>query len=538
MPDFLSPDFLRGLYIIPVLAVLILIHEIGHFVTARMVGVTVEEFGLGIPPRAKGWRYKGVLWSLNWIPFGGFVRVLGEDGASMEPGSMNTKSPAQRAFFLAAGSGMNFLLAILLMILVVGVQGISHENVYVGDVRPNSPAEAAGLQVGDRIVEAAGERVRDRDELAATAREFAGRRMSLVVERDGQPIEREVAPREDPPPGEGPTGVGLVPVAEADLTVESLAAGAPAAEAGLQAGDRIVSINGRPVDDSYVFGFELREAEGATVDLVVRQDGVERPVQVSVPRVYPRVSEVEADSAAAAAGWQAGDRLITIAGTDVARPTDLLDALERSSGQTVPVTVERATGGGSAQRLETRLTLGELEAGDTALSLAGVNIVDASPLDTLGLAAEVEPRFERVSAGRVIPTGFARAFDATRLMIGQIRELVTNRDQWDQVAGPIGMGQITSYALEVSPFPVWVTLANLAIVLSLNLGILNLLPLPALDGGRLLFVIIEILRGGRRIAPEKEGLVHFVGLVLLLGLMGIIAFADVNRLLSGTPFGP
>ena len=100
------------------------------------------------------------------------------------------------------------------------------------------------------------------------------------------------------------------------------------------------------------------------------------------------------------------------------------------------------------------------------------------------------------------------------------------------------MGQITSYALEVSPLPVCVTLANLAIVLSLTPGILNLLPLPALDGGRLLFVIIEVLRRGRRIAPEKEGVGPFVAIVLLLGLMGLIAFADVNRLLSGTPFGP
>jgi regulator of sigma E protease len=71
----LSSGFFHGLYIVPVLALLILVHEFGHFFSARLCGVTVEEFGIGIPPRIKGWTWRGVLWSVNWIPFGGFVRV-------------------------------------------------------------------------------------------------------------------------------------------------------------------------------------------------------------------------------------------------------------------------------------------------------------------------------------------------------------------------------------------------------------------------------------------------------------------------------
>jgi regulator of sigma E protease len=130
-PQLLSEGFFNGLYIIPILAFLILIHEFGHFFSARMVGVKVEEFGIGIPPRAKGWVWRGVTWSLNWIPFGGFVRVKGEDGANMEPDSMNAKKPHQRAFFLAAGAGMNVLFAIVLMILVVGVEGVTHQRTYI-----------------------------------------------------------------------------------------------------------------------------------------------------------------------------------------------------------------------------------------------------------------------------------------------------------------------------------------------------------------------------------------------------------------------
>ena len=93
-----SEGLVNGLYIIPILAVLILVHEIGHFVAAGMIGVKVEEFGIGIPPRLKGWRHKGVLWSLNWIPFGGFVKVLGEDGKADDPESINAKRRASAHF--------------------------------------------------------------------------------------------------------------------------------------------------------------------------------------------------------------------------------------------------------------------------------------------------------------------------------------------------------------------------------------------------------------------------------------------------------
>jgi regulator of sigma E protease len=123
-------------------------------------------------------------------------------------------------------------------------------------------------------------------------------------------------------------------------------------------------------------------------------------------------------------------------------------------------------------------------------------------------------------------------------MISAVRDLVTGHAPLDQIAGPIGMGQITSEVVGTSPLPLWVTLAQLAILLSLNLAVLNLLPLPALDGGRLLFVVVEVLRGGKKLAPEREGLVHFAGLILLLGFMFIVAFLDIGRLLQGRPFLP
>jgi regulator of sigma E protease len=117
-------------------------------------------------------------------------------------------------------------------------------------------------------------------------------------------------------------------------------------------------------------------------------------------------------------------------------------------------------------------------------------------------------------------------------MVQGLAMLLRGEASLSDLAGPIGMGQLTSELLAISPEPAWVTLGHLAALLSINLAILNLIPFPALDGGRLFFVLIEAIRG-RRISPEKEGLIHLIGFAILLTLMFIIAFADIGRLLSG-----
>ncbi len=446
----MSDGFLNGLYIIPILAVLILIHELGHFLSARSVGVKVEEFGIGIPPRVKGWTRNGVIWSVNAIPFGGFVRVLGEDGKSQEPGSMNTKSAGQRAFFLAAGSGMNFLLAIVLMIFVIGVQGVSSSNVYINAVSPGSPAAKAGWKEGDQIVAIGGHSVESDATIANAVHDYAGRSLSVVIERRGKLVDTLVTPRKSPPKNEGPTGVGLSEQVEADIVATTVTAGKPAAEAGLLPGDRILTVNGREASARFVIDSEVRRFAGFTIPVIVARGDATQELSIVVPR---------------------------------------------------------------------------LKANEDAFA-------------AIGMGAKIKPRFENVPASEVIPRGFSEAWGQTHDMVAGIIDLFTGAAPLNQLAGPIGMGQITSEVIDVSPLPLWVTLAQLSILLSLNLAVLNLLPLPALDGGRLFFVLIEILRGGRRIAPEKEGLVHFAGLVILLGFMFIVAFFDVGRLLDGRSFLP
>ena len=138
--------FLNALYIIPILGVLIFLHELGHFVMARRAGVLVEEFGFGLPPRIWGLKRGDTIYSINALPIGGFVRVKGEDGKSFDNDSMQSKSAGQRAKFLAAGSAMNFLTAFVIVVLLVAFQGETTSNVYISTVIDDTPAAAAGWQ--------------------------------------------------------------------------------------------------------------------------------------------------------------------------------------------------------------------------------------------------------------------------------------------------------------------------------------------------------------------------------------------------------
>src|SRR5918911_2420472 len=142
---------LQILAILPILSLMMVLHELGHFITARRAGITVQEFGFGLPPRIVGIRLGGVLYSINWIPFGAFVKMLGEEDPT-EPGSFARKSKLTRAVVLAAGSGMNFLLAILMFgaAYMTGWPSPVENEVQIVRVMAGTPAGEAGVPEGGR----------------------------------------------------------------------------------------------------------------------------------------------------------------------------------------------------------------------------------------------------------------------------------------------------------------------------------------------------------------------------------------------------
>lgn len=530
----ISEGFALGLWIIPILAFLILIHECGHFFAARSVGVTVEEFGIGIPPRLKGWRRNGVLWSINWIPFGGFVRVLGEDGANMDPGSMNTKGPLQRAFFLAAGSGMNFLAAIAFSIILVGAQGVppATDSVYISQVVPSSPAAAAGWHAGDRIVAIDGHTVNSADGLGSRISDFAGRSVPVTIERDGQRLKTTVTPRQNPPAGQGATGIVISEGRASTVRITNVQPGSIAAQAGWQSGDTIVAVNGVTVHSGVQVQAALEDA-AQPVTVTLKRGGKTLDTKISVPARGIKLTGVAPGSPAADAQLYPTDEITKVGETPVTSDLTLYQALDAAKGTTVPVTYVR-----NGTSYTTKLAVPKYANTGDALSAIGVNAALISPYTAVGADGTLVPTYTKVSALDIVPKGLGQFWDITRATFTGIKQIVTGGVSPNQIAGPVGMGQMTSELLRDAGVPQWVVLFQITVVISLNLAILNLLPLPALDGGRLLFVLIEILRGGKRIAPEKEGLVHLTGMILLLGLMFLVMFGDVSRLLNGQSFLP
>lgn len=434
---------LNALFIVPILAFLILAHEFGHYITARRAGMRVEEFGLGLPPRIWGKKRGDTLWSINAIPVGGFVRVLGEDGRNTENESMQSKTAGQRALFITAGSIMNFLVAFVLIAVLLGVHGRPSASAYIAEVVDGSPAQEAGWQRGDQIVAIDGETVSNAAEVVQRTENFVNRDMPVTLLRDGETIQTTTVPRQNPPEGQGRTGIRIVNAYGSSLQFAEVPDNSLAAASGIQAGDEIVAINGTPITNVITFDDALEGNAGSTVDVEVLRNGEPVTLSVSLPEVT-------------------GD-----------------------------------------QR------------------------------DALGATLSQEVEYSRVGVIQIIPETTRQFFTTIQRMGEGLMMLVTGQIGFGDLAGPIGMGQLTSEVITESVTPTWVTLINITILLSLNLAILNLLPLPALDGGRLIFVIVEVLRRGKRIAPEKEGMVHFIGLVVLLGLMFAIAFVDIDRIVSG-----
>jgi len=532
---FISSGAALGLLIIPILAILIVIHELGHFFAARSVGVKVEEFGIGIPPRAKGWYWKGVLWSLNWIPFGGFVRVKGEDATDFSEGSMNAKGPLQRGFFLIAGPAMNFVAAVVLCIVMVGFQGITSDTstVYINQVEADSPAAAAGWQPGDAFVSVNGVPVETTGELSNAIDDFDDKPVSVVLQRGEEQVETTVTPRGDPPPNQGATGVIIVEGKNSFVQINQVDPGSPAEIAGVLPGDRITAINGIAVESEAQVGSLLNSGIGASIDLTVQRDGNPVSMTLDVPEPTVLITAVGPQTPAADALLYRGDQITRIGDIDVIDAASFQQAILAASGKTVDVDYVREGRSGTVS-----LAVPELDENVNPLQAIGLNARVENAYDAIGVNGLITPTYEKVPLTRVVPEGWNQFWGFMTVTFDGLKQMATEGVDRDQIAGPVGMGQITSELLSESVVPVWFTLTFIMVVISVGLGILNLLPIPALDGGRLLFVIIEILRGGKRISPEKEGLVHLAGMVILLALMFLVAFGDITRLLDGRSMLP
>jgi len=341
------------------LSVIVLVHELGHFIAAKTTGVKVEEFGLGYPPRLFGIKRGETIYSLNAIPFGGFNRLTGEEDPS-SPRSFASKSIGIRLLILSAGSLMNLLLPFFLLTTAFMIpHDVVVSKVIVQEVAAESPAALAGIEPGDVILSVNDKPIDSTSDLQRSIQLNLGKKTMVLVERsDADTREVQVIPRWKPPQGQGATGVV------------------------------VKMLNPTIVSQHYPF-------------------------------------------------WK-------------------------------------------------------------AVPLAVTEFAETFVLYKNGIIS---------------------------LIIGTAPAVVT---------GPVGIAQITGEVAKAGISP----LLEFVALISLILGVLNLFPIPALDGGRIVFVMLEWIRRGKRISPKTEGLVHTIGFVLLITAMLLVTYQDILRIIAGESLMP
>jgi len=455
---------------VAILVALVVIHELGHYFTAKMFGIKVLEAGIGYPPRAFGFTWRGTLYSVNWLPLGGFVRLLGEEDPK-DPESLAAQAAWKRLIVLGAGSTMNFLLPIVLFAIAFMItRDVNVGLTQITSVVQSAPASQAeplvvpdgldadqlvGLQEGDIITHVNGKEVRNPSEVGREIRLNLGEVLTMTVRRtlvDGD-------------------------TTFLDYRVESRWA-APAIKHTVAEGDTVSSVAS---DLGVPFG-----AVQAAADIDVRLDEGQELVLTN--------SEGETITYVV----QEDDFVVLVAQRLGVTRADVRDA----AGLPDP----------------NELTVGE------ELSLAqgptGITIATWNPAFT---------ESESFPVWTAVAKGTEEYLDVLVLFRNEIFSWVKG-GRSPQFTGPVGIAQATGEVIDDNG---WLALLELAALLSFNLGVINILPLPMLDGGRMAFVVLEVLRRGRRVAPEKEAIVHLVGLVLILAMAAFITVIDIQRLIGG-----
>jgi regulator of sigma E protease len=529
------------------LGVLIAVHEFGHFLAAKLCGVRVLKFSLGFgPPVGFGrfrlrWERGGTEYVIAWFPLGGFVKMLGENPgeedspealASVEE-TLGAKPVWQKLAIVFAGPFMNLVLPVFIFAGSLFV-GIERPAAVAGTVERGSPAEAAGLAPGDRIVSVNGEPVRFWHEVEEAIRSLPGGRIELEVQRGEQTFPVAIGVVQRPGLDEfrlvSDVGWAGLRYARQRAVLGIPDAASPATRAGLRSGDRVVEVDGTTVEDwpGFAAAYAAR-GTGETLELTIERgkDDAKQTQVVPVPAlgdvsalgVIPAsvlVSEVTPGRPAERAGLAPGDLILAVDGEPVGSFASFAETVRASKGRTLRITYARD---GQTSAVEITPELQTVDSGglEEEAWLIGILAEDATLGGALVLDRELNPLV-------TFPRAVAMTWDTTTRFLRGFGKMVTGEISRKHIGGPIEIGRQAHLALQAG----WDRYLELLIVISINLGILNLLPIPILDGGQALLFLVEGVKRGPLSLRTRE-LVQQLGFVLLVTIMGFAFWNDVTR---------
>lgn len=466
------------------LGALIFIHELGHFLVAKAVGVGVERFSLGFGPRLWSLRRGETEYCVSAVPLGGYVKMVGEEahGEELIHPEVDRSEPARprgdetwkvapdrttvapqgdrpppsdpaksfvlkplwaRTLIVLAGPGMNFVLAAVLFSLIFAVLGVPVVPTTVGRVLPDSAAARAGLQPGDGVLAVDGQAIQHWGQLEERVARSDGRPLRLTVARGAERRDVVATPKRVPvrtPFGEPVEVWSLGARPYVPPVVKDVLPGHPATEAGLKPGDRIVALNGQPIHT-----------------------------------------------------WD-----------------EMAEIISTRPDERIAVSVERG-----GQRLEIAVT----PRAETERDAAGNEI----RIGRIGITApQTHVRSDPIT---VVTQGIVKTADMTVLTVVMLWKLVTGRISTSNIGGPLQIGVMVGQAAQRGVLDYIFLVA----VISVNLAVINLFPVPVLDGGHLLFFGIEAVQG-RPLSLRKREIAQQVGLALVLVLMAFVLYNDSRQL--------
>ncbi len=554
-------NVVTSLAVVLLLGVLIFVHELGHYLVAKLLRVKVLRFSIGFGPPVFSFRRGETEYRVAWIPLGGYVKMAGDDPhAEVAPEDRGRgfleQPPWKRLLIAVAGPTMNLLLPFVLFLgLVWAALGERTVGATVGTVLPGSPAARAGLAAGDRIASVTGPdgttvRIRDWEDLQDAFQPLGGAEVTIRVDRGGTLLPMAMRVQE----GEQTVGletmkrgvIGVMPM-RTPARVGPVEPGAPGA---LQPFDLVVSAGGAPIKNAVELQAALEAAQCRPVDLeVIREHPRELPgayladhrrerlagvptcrdgsptMRIVDPWVAASVAVVEPGGPADRAGIRRGDVVTAVNGRPVHTFNELGEAVNRELAGGNTGTFTLAGGRTVTMAAKKVVTKHEVKGTDQVKWSIGLDPPREALVAEEAYAVRLVP-YERGPAEVLVM--------AVRETVGQIRTLVlgivmifTREVDSSQVGSILQIVEVTARAVEQG----WSVYFQLMAFISVNLAIMNLLPIPVLDGGHIAQSVVETVTR-RPLSVRMREIANVFGLILLLGLMAFAFRNDIVRLID------
>ncbi|WP_019672945.1 RIP metalloprotease RseP [Psychrobacter lutiphocae] len=479
---------LVALAFIAVLGPLVALHEWGHYIVARLCGVKVLTYSIGFGPKLYGWTSKksGIDYRISALPLGGYVKMLDEREADVADSekhlAFNNQHPLKKIAIVAAGPLMNFIIAIALF-WVLFVVPSEQLNTRIGSVIPDSPAASVSLPVGDKIVAVDGHPVQTWEEVNYR-----------LADRMGE------------------TGTVRISVQPMTQIVDTERHQDSDKQQGMSQG----------LEQFY--GSTQQVEVPITNFLQGEQSGIDTLSGLGVlpwqPHIEPVIAHLSEDGAAIRQGMQVGDRITAIDGHPIDDWIDATHLIRDNPEKLLTFQVLRQNDAGEMQQVELKVmpqgkkgTAGQ-RYGQIGAGVDPGQIVVPDEYKTM------------VSYGALTAIGksFAKTGQLANMTLKSMGKMVTGKVGLENLSGPISIAVVSKQSFDIS----WKQVLATAAIISLSLAVLNLLPIPVLDGGHLVYYIIELIRG-KPLPEHMQAIGLNIGFLLLIGFMILAITNDFSR---------